>query len=123
MQSGQGRKGVFAKENRGEQDEGAHRGHGALASRTGKKVKQSIYILFELRIIWEDVRHWNVILYTPIFGIGIRKNAPSIDRYGRESSIWIGLVPRIPADDTFKIYFVNWKREFSFVPFEHGEPF
>jgi HNH endonuclease len=36
MQSGQGRTGVFAKENSGEQDEGAHRSHGALASRIEK---------------------------------------------------------------------------------------
>ena len=84
-------------------------------------MKQSIYLVFELRVIWDDVRHWILLLYTPIFGIGARKNAPSYDRHGIESSIWFGLIPRIPMDDTAKIYRFNWKHEFSFFSYDEVE--
>lgn len=78
--------------------------------------RKSLFIALQIRASWIDVHQWNFCVYTPIFGFAFRKQDQSINKDGLETSLWFGLIPRIPMDEYRMIYRFNWKREFSFVP-------
>lgn len=75
---------------------------------------RSIYVPCDLRFIWD--RHgFALSIHTPLIGFGFYKNFSCMDRMGRGTRIWFGLISRIFTDDYGLIYFWNWTKEFSFT--------
>jgi len=77
--------------------------------------RKIIFIAFSMRIYW-DALGWTLLMQTPLLGVQFSRNYLSVNRCGRETSLWLGFITRIPMEEGGLIYIWSLRKEWKFLP-------